>query len=151
MKINLEIWESAQRLIELIYLRDMDCGFDDTSDLYDSLMENVAPNQIDNFVAMICRNADPVNLGDCFVDGEYNIFKIVKCDFDKQILHLQTNGCQFLEERVLADFSDFILNNWKLVKEDEYYQYLDIAWETREGIYFDKKDIKRVDFKKVEP
>lgn len=145
MKINLKIWEASQRLILLDYEMGRDCGFDDTSDLYDFLVEEVPSHQVDNFHEMVCRD-DTIMLGDCYVDSEYNVFKVLECDVEREYLKLGVNGSQFGQESNLSDGADHILKNFKLIKLEEYYNYLDIIWVCKEGLFFDVKHIKRIDF-----
>lgn len=146
MKINLKIWESAQRMIALRYVSGLDFGHDDTSELYDVLMEDIDPNQIDNFHEMVCRDVDPVNVGDFFVDCDYNVFHVVVCDIDKESIHIRVNGSQYTYMQHIGEGTEFLLNNCKLVKSEDYYAFLDIIWEVRSGLFFNKKDIKRIDF-----
>ena len=154
MDIIIKLWEASQRIVWLNRKVSRYPTFNDTSILYDSLIDEIPSSQINNFYEIVCgegreETGSILNELDCFVDEDYNVYKIITIDKDENLMQVMVNGSDYARWGLIEDSITDIIYGMKLIKSVEYYKLLDILWETKEGLYLDEKGIKRVDYKNL--
>jgi len=154
MGVNIKLWEACQRIIWISRTVTKYPTFDDTSDLYNALLKEVHPNQVDNFYEIVCgkgrdKKDSILNELDCFVDDKYNVYKIVKIDQENDLMEVMVNGSDHAKWSTIDEAIAPILYGMKLIKGKEYYRLLDVLWKNRDGLFLKEKGIKRIDYKKL--
>lgn len=147
--IQIKFWEVAQRLIALAFEGSLQVGFDDTSDMYEHLLETVEPDQIDNFHGIVCRkdDGDPIRVGDLYLrESDGNVFRCELIDIEYDEMEFRVNGANAYKICDLEDGSNFVMLELKLLDKKDYYKLLDTIWLEKKLIFTDDDRTRRVDF-----